>query len=116
MSVVRLDPGPRYAQAVIAHGIVFLAGQVADELTPDIKDQTRQILARIDALLARAGTDKSRLVRATCFIASLRDFDGMNAVWDEWVHPQAKPARATVEASLVRPGILLEIVATAALP
>jgi enamine deaminase RidA (YjgF/YER057c/UK114 family) len=116
MSVVHLEPGPRFSQAVTAHGIVFLAGQIADQLTPDIKDQTRQILARIDKLLARAGTDKSRLVRAECFIATLSDFDGMNSVWDAWVHPEAKPARATVEAKLVRPDVLLEIVATAALP
>ena len=77
--------------------------------------QTRQVLAAIDALLARAGSDKTRIVMAQIFIADLADFAAMNEVWDEWVPAGNAPPRATVEAQLARPEWKIEIVVTAGL-
>lgn len=116
MSIKRLHTGPRMSEAVIANGMVFLAGQVADDESLDITGQTRQVLAAIDTLLAEAGTDKSRLLTANIFLVDLADFAAMNAVWEAWVSPGNTPARATVQARLARPGWKIEIVASAALP
>ena len=115
-SIKRLHTGPRMSQAVIANGMVFLAGQVADDASADITGQTRQILAAIDKLLGEAGTDKSRLLTASIFLVDMADFAPMNAVWEAWVSPGNTPARATVEANLARPGWKIEIVVSAALP
>lgn len=112
--IQRLDPGPRMSEASIHNGVVYLAGQVADDATQDIGGQTRQVLAAIDALLARAGTDKTRILRAQIFLADVGEFPGMNAVWDEWVAAGNAPSRATVEAKLARPEWKVEIVVTAA--
>ena len=116
MTIKRLQIGPRMSQAVIYNGMVFLAGQVADDAKQDVSGQTKQVLAAIDALLADAGTDKTRVLSASIFLADMADFAGMNAVWDSWVSPGHKPARATVEAPLAQPGWKVEIVVTAALP
>jgi enamine deaminase RidA (YjgF/YER057c/UK114 family) len=116
VSIKRLHTGPRMSEAVIANGMVFLAGQVADDESLDITGQTRQVLAAIDTLLAEAGTDKSRLLTANIFLVDLADFAAMNAVWEAWVSPGNTPARATVQARLARPGWKIEIVASAALP
>lgn len=114
--IVRLEVGPRSSQAVIFNGMVHLAGQVArgSENEP-IADQTRDILANIDRLLAAAGSDKSRLVSATIFLTDFRRFDEMNGVWMQWVEPGRTPARAVVEAKLVTPGFGVEIFVQAAL-
>ena len=116
MQLTRIDSGPRLAQAVLAHGFVFLAGQVAEDSSRDVAGQTRQILDRIDQLLAQAGTDKSGLVSVTIYLADIGEFGAMNVVWDRWVHPAAKPARATVEARLATPAYRVEIQAIDALP
>ena len=116
MTVKRLHVGPRMSQAVICNGMVFLAGQVADDAKQDAGGQTKQVLAAIDRLLAEAGSDKSCLLSANIFLADMADFAAMNAVWDAWVSPGNTPARATVEAQLARPGWRVEIVVTAALP
>jgi enamine deaminase RidA (YjgF/YER057c/UK114 family) len=116
MAIGRLHAGPRMSEAVIHGGIVYLAGQIAEDATQDIGGQTRQVLAAIDALLAEAGTDKTRLLAAQIFLADTADFAGMNAVWDLWVPTGQTPARATVQAKLARPEWKVEIVVTAALP
>jgi enamine deaminase RidA (YjgF/YER057c/UK114 family) len=116
MTIKRLHVGSRMSQAVICNGMVFLAGQVADDAKQDVAGQTKQVLAAIDKLLAEAGTDKSRLLSTSIFLSDMADFAAMNAVWDAWVSPGNTPARATVEAQLARPGWLVEIVVTAALP
>lgn len=113
MDITRIETGPRFAQAVVANGFVFLAGQVAGDPARDVADQTWQILARIDELLAQAGTDRRSLVSVTIFLSDMADFGAMNEVWDRWVDPQAKPARATVEARLAMPAFRVEIQATA---
>ena len=114
--IQRIDVGPRMSEAAVHNGVVYLAGQVATGDATDIGSQTREVLAAIDALLAKAGTDKTRVLRAQIFLADMADFGGMNAVWDQWVAPGRTPARATVQAALAKPQWKVEIVITAALP
>jgi enamine deaminase RidA (YjgF/YER057c/UK114 family) len=112
--IQRFDTGARMSEMAVHNGTAYLAGQVAADATQDITGQTRQVLAAIDALLARAGTDKTRLLRMEIFLADMADFAAMNAVWDEWVPRGHTPARATVQAQLARPQWRVEMVATAA--
>lgn len=112
--IQRIDVGPRMSQAAVHNGTVYLAGQVADDPSQDVGGQTRQVLAAIDALLAKAGTDKSRIVMTQIFLADIADFKAMNAVWDTWVVPGQTPPRATVQAPLAGPAWKVEIVVTAA--
>lgn len=112
--VQRFDVGPRLSEMAVHHGVVYLAGQVPDDPTQDIRGQTAQVLGMIDRLLARAGTDKRHLLMVQIFLADLADFDGMNEVWDAWVPPGDAPPRATVQARLARPEWRIEVVATAA--
>lgn len=112
--VQRFDVGPRLSEMAIHNGTIYLAGQVPEDADLDIEGQTRQVLAAIDALLARAGSDKTKLLMVQIFIADLADFDGMNRAWDAWVPEGQTPPRATVQAALARPGWKIEIVATAA--
>lgn len=114
MTIKRLHSGPRMSQAVICSGIVFLAGQVAEDTGQDVGGQTRQVLAAIDRLLAEAGSDKSRLLSAQIFLADMADFAAMNKVWEAWVLPGQTPARATVQAAMAAPHYRVEIVVTAA--
>ena len=101
------------SEASIHNGIVYLAGQVPEDASLDIEGQTREVLAAIDALLAQAGSDKTRILRAQIFLADIGDFAGMNRAWDAWVVPGNAPARATVEARLANPAWKIEIVVTA---
>ena len=112
--IERFDTGPRMSEMVGHQGTIYLAGQVADDAGADIRGQTRQVLAAIDALLARAGSDKSRILRAQVYLVDLADFAAMNEVWESWVAPGHAPARATVQAALARPQWKIEIVVTAA--
>jgi enamine deaminase RidA (YjgF/YER057c/UK114 family) len=112
MSVKRHKAGPRMSGAVVHGSTVYLAGQVADG--PTVRAQTEAVLAKIDDLLAAAGSSKANLVSATIFLADIRGFEEMNAVWDAWVSPGNTPARATVEARLANPKYLVEIMVTAA--
>lgn len=112
--IVRHDAGPRMSQAVVHNGVVHLAGQVGEGAT--VAEQTGAVLARIDALLARAGTDRSRLLTAQIWLTDIATFAEMNAVWEAWVHPGATPARATGEVGLAAPHYKVEIIVTAALP
>ncbi|MBL8331408.1 MAG: RidA family protein [Rubrivivax sp.] len=113
--VQRFDVGPRLSEMAVHNGVCYLAGQVAADATQDISGQTRSVLAQIDALLARAGTDKSRILMCQIFITDLADFPGMNAVWEQWVAPGNAPPRATVKAALAKPEWRVEMVVTAAL-
>jgi len=110
----RYDVGARMSEMAVHAGTVYLAGQVAADDTLDAAGQTRQVLAAIDTLLARAGSDKTRILRAQIFLADIADFAAMNSVWDAWVAPGHTPPRATVQAALARPGWKVEIVVTAA--
>ena len=113
--IQRIEPGPRMSEASIHNGIVYLAGQVAEDPSGDAEAQTRQVLAQIDALLAHAGSDKSRILRAQIYLADIADFAAMNRAWDAWVAPGNAPSRATVEARLADPSWKVEIVVTAAI-
>ncbi|MBM4231778.1 MAG: RidA family protein [Gammaproteobacteria bacterium] len=113
--ITRIESGKRMSQAVVANGLVFLAGQVANRPSREVEDQTRQVLAQIDDLLAKAGSSKEKIVSATVYLTDIEDFATMNVVWDEWVHPEAKPARATVEAQLATPTLKVEIQVVAVL-
>ncbi len=106
------------SQAVIHRGggSVHLAGLIAADLNADTKGQTEQILARIDALLAAAGTDKTRLLRANIWLVDIGEWAMMNEAWSPWVAPGCTPARATVEARLAAPKARVEIMVDAALP
>jgi enamine deaminase RidA (YjgF/YER057c/UK114 family) len=112
--IQRFDAGVRMCEMSVYGGVAYLAGQVTGEDLLDITGQTRSVLASIDALLARAGSHKSRILRAQIFLADIADFAAMNAVWDEWVDKANPPARATVQAKLAKPRWKIEIVVTAA--
>lgn len=112
--IQRIEAGPRMSEASIHNGVVYLAGQVAEDASVGIEAQTRQGLAAIDALLAAAGSDKTRILRAQIYLADIGDFAGMNRAWDAWVVPGQAPSRATVEVRLAKPEWKVEIVITAA--
>ena len=114
MTVTRLDPGARMSQAVIHGNTVYLAGQVG-EAGADITTQTRSALAQIDGLLARAGTDRSKLLQVTIWLADMADFAAMNAVYDAWIDPQNPPTRACGESRLATPDYAVELIVVAAL-
>ncbi len=114
MSITRHGVGARMSQAVVHAGTAYLAGQVADDTSAGVAGQTEQILAKIDAQLAAAGTDKSKLLSAQLWITDMASFGEMNVVWDAWVVPDETPARACVEAPLAAPQFLVEIMVTAA--
>jgi enamine deaminase RidA (YjgF/YER057c/UK114 family) len=109
MSIKRSKVGARMSQCVVHGDTVYLAGQVADDPNADVAGQTKQILAKVDGLLAEAGSDKSKLLSATVWLSDIRAFDEMNKVWDAWISPGNTPARACVEAKLARPNLLVEI-------
>ena len=112
--IQRFDVGPRMSEMAVHNGVAYLAGQIAEDASQGIAGQTRQVLAAIDALLARAGSDKGRILRAQIFLADLADFAAMNAVWEAWVVPGHTPPRATVQALLAKAEWKIEIVVTAA--
>ena len=115
MSATRLHVGPRMSQAVIHGDTVYLAGQVADQAKGgSVGEQTTEILATVDRLLAEAGSDKTRILSATIYLADIATFGEMNAVWDAWVPAGHAPARATVEARLAAPAYTVEIACIAA--
>ena len=115
MTIKRFDVGSRMSQAVAANGFVYVAGQVADDRKAGIEGQTRDVLAKIDALLAQAGTDKSKLVAVNVFLPNIVDFDAMNTVYDAWIDRENPAARACVEARLADPDLRVEMTAVAVL-
>ena len=111
--ITRIDTSARFAQAVRAGDLVFLAGQVADDRNADFPTQCRQVMARIDRLLAEAGASKSSLLQMQVWLKSLDDYQAFNEIYDGWIDADAKPARATVKADLVAPSLLVEIMVIA---
>ncbi|KAA0950502.1 MULTISPECIES: RidA family protein [unclassified Pseudomonas] len=117
MSIQRQLTNERMSQIVVHSGTVYLAGQVGDNMSAGIEQQTRETLANIERLLDLAGTDKSKLLSVTIYLKDIdADFAGMNAVWDKWLPKGVAPARATVESKLCEPEILVELSVVAALP
>lgn len=116
MSITRMHTSERASLIVIHNGIAYLAGQVAEDPSADIQDQTRSTLARIDALLEEAGTSREHLLSATVYLRDIdNDFAAMNEVWNAWVPDGHAPARACVEAHMARSALLVEITVTAAI-
>ena len=113
MTIRRIEPGPRMSQAVVHGNTAYLAGQVGAP-GESVTAQTRAVLAQIDRLLAEAGSDKSRILSATIWLADIADFPAMNSVWDNWVDPANPPARATGESRLAAPEYRVEIIVVAA--
>ena len=113
MTIRRIEPGPRMSQAVVHDNLVYIAGQVGAP-GASVTEQTRAVLGQIDALLAEAGTDKSRILSATIWLADMATFGEMNAVWDSWIDPANPPARATGEVKLAAPQYKVEIIVVAA--
>lgn len=112
--ITRLHVGPRLSEAAVHNGTVYLAGQVPDDATQDIRGQTTQVLAAVDRLLAEAGSDKTRILRAQIFLTDIGDIAAVNEVWDAWVPAGHTPPRATVQAALASAAWKIEIVVTAA--
>lgn len=114
MTIRRIDVGPRMSDIVIHNNTIYLAGQVG---TPgaSVTEQTKAVLASIDELLAKAGSDKTKILQAIIWLADMSTFGEMNAVWDAWVPQGHTPARATGEAKLATPDYKVEIIITAAL-
>ncbi len=114
MSITRINPGPRMSQTVVHGDTVYTAGQVADDPSADVAGQTAQILAKIEDLLAEAGTDKSKMLTANIWLSDISTFNEMNSVWDAWVDTANPPVRACVESRLALPEFLVEIMVIAA--
>ncbi len=115
MTLERLRSGPRMSQAVVHAGVVYVSGQIAlESRAAGVAEQTRVVLQKVEALLAEAGSGKDRLISATIWLTDPADFDDMNAVWDGWLAPGAAPARATVGAALMLPGLKVEVAVIAA--
>lgn len=110
----RHGAGALMSQAVVHAGTAWLSGQVADDRGASVEAQTREVLAKIDALLADVGSSRSRLVSAQIWLADIGTFSRMNEVWKQWIDPDNPPARATVEARMAAPDILVEIAVVAA--
>lgn len=113
MTLRRIENGPRMSQAVVHNQTVYLAGQVAEGA--GVAAQTRAILGQIDALLAQAGSDKTKILSATIYLTDIAFFGEMNQEWEKWVVPGETPARATVEAGLAAPQYQVEIAVIAAI-
>jgi len=115
MTIQRHDTGPRMSQVVVHGNTIYLAGVVANKAAGgSVADQTKDILSIIDGHLAKAGSDKSKLLSANIYITDMKTFQEMNAVWDAWVSQGNTPARATVEAQLAAPRYNVEIMVVAA--
>ena len=110
--IERIDTGTRMSKIVKHNGVAYLCGQVGEGA--NVEDQTRDCLARVDALLERAGSSRENILQAVIWLADMADFAEMNAVWDAWVPQGHAPARACGEARLARPDLKVEIIVTAA--
>jgi enamine deaminase RidA (YjgF/YER057c/UK114 family) len=106
--ISRYGNGRRMSQAVRFGRLIFLSGQVADDPTGGIEQQAREVLSKVDRLLAMANSGKSNILSATIWLTEAGSFDAFNRVWEQWVDPLNTPARATVVAALVAPGLLIE--------
>ncbi|EOJ9615512.1 RidA family protein [Serratia marcescens] len=114
MNIERIDPDQRWSEAVVHNETVYYTS-VPENLDDDATSQTANALAAIDVLLARVGSDKSRILDATIFLANSADFAAMNAAWDAWVVAGSAPVRCTVQAQLMNPKYKVEIKIIAAL-
>jgi enamine deaminase RidA (YjgF/YER057c/UK114 family) len=108
-SIKRSHPGGSLSRLVEFGNLVFVAGTTADNKSASCKEQTAEVLRKIDRFLAEAGTDKSRILWANVWVSDIREKDQMDSAWQAWVDPDNKPTRATVEARLATPDTRVEI-------
>ena len=113
MTIRRIDVGKRMSDIVIHNNTVYLAGQVGEGET--VAEQTKDILAQVEELLAKAGSNKSKILQTIIWLSDMSTFAEMNSVWDAWVDPANPPARATGEAKLAASKYKVEMIVTAAL-
>lgn len=114
-SIDRKHVNPRMSQIVVHGDTLYLAGQVAkNQSCGTVCEQTREILFQIESLLSEVGSDKTKLLSVTIYLANISDFAAMNEVWDTWVAKDRAPARACVEARLAHPDLRVEISVVAA--
>ncbi len=112
--------GP-YSQAVIAGGLVYTAGQIPLDPSSmevdgtDIQTQSERVMANLDAVLRAAGSSLSKVIKTTCFLVDLDDFQAFNAIYGRWFG-EHKPARSTVQVSKLPRGVLVEVECVAAIP
>lgn len=114
MSIQRYETGARMSRAVVHNNTVYLCGQVAEDRTAGITEQTQTMLAKVDALLTSVGSDREHILSATIYVKDMSLFADMNAVWDNWIPAGHAPARACVEAKMASPELLVEISVVAA--
>ncbi|QIW15813.1 hypothetical protein A4G20_05455 [Pasteurellaceae bacterium RH1A] len=112
--IKRIEVGPRFSEVAIHNGVAYLAGQVPTDPSQNAFEQTQQVLSEIDKWLAKARTDKSKILMATVYLSDMADYAQMNQAWDGWVAENQAPPRACVEAKLADPSWKVEIVVTAA--
>lgn len=112
--IERVETGARMSRIVKHQGTIYLCGQVCNDATAGIQEQTQTMLDKVEALLERAGSDKSHILSATIYLKDMNDFAQMNQVWDAWVPQGDAPARACVQASMAREALLVEISVVAA--
>jgi enamine deaminase RidA (YjgF/YER057c/UK114 family) len=110
----RVGVSARYSELAVFNGVVYLGGMVPERGDTDIRGQTEDVLQQVEQWLLRAGSDKSRILRAQIFLTDIAEIGVMNEVWDAWVVPGTAPPRATVQAALANPAYRIEIVVTAA--
>ena len=114
MNIGRHQTNERTSQVVVYNNVAYLCGQVAANADADITEQTKTMLAKVDALLDSVGSDRTRLLSATIYLKTMADFAAMNSVWEQWLSAGHAPARACVQAAMARPELLVEISVTAA--
>ena len=115
MTIQRFEPlGERLSHVLVHNGIVYLTGQVAGDCSQDTAGQTTQILERIDTLLAKGGSDKSKILFAQVWLKDAADYALMNGAWEKWIPKDALPARATLEGRFTGKDMRVEIILQAA--
>ena len=114
MTIVRKNQSERMSKIVVFNDILYLSGQVADDVTADIKEQTKSCLSKVENLLNEGGSSKSHILTTTIYISDMQNFNAMNEVWNNWTAEGEKPARTCVEAKMARSEILVEMTVSAA--
>ena len=112
--IKRVDQNQRRSRGIAYGGMVFLAGQTANDLSGDIRQQAREAFAKVDDMLAQCGSHKTRVLSVTIWLADMGDYDGFNEVWDQWIVVGQSPARACAKVELHDPRVRVELIVTAA--
>jgi enamine deaminase RidA (YjgF/YER057c/UK114 family) len=112
-NLIRYDVDKRFTNAISYGNVVYMSGQVGEGKT--IEEQTRFALAELDKALKSAGSDKSQILELTIWLSDIsRDYNAVNAIYDEWIIPGKPPPRACVQAKLYSDECYIEVRAVAA--